>query len=136
MSDFRPTDCPFCSLPSERIIESNAHALVVADAFPISVGHTLIIPRRHLSSFFELNSDEVADVYELLRWMKDRLDEKLQPGGYNIGVNIGGVAGQTIAHAHVHLIPRYLGDVPDPVGGVRNIIPGRGRYAGVTRQQK
>jgi diadenosine tetraphosphate (Ap4A) HIT family hydrolase len=133
MSDFRPTDCPFCSLPAERILETNARALVIADAFPVSPGHVLVIPRRHTSSFFELTGDEVAAVYELLRRMKDRLDQSLKPGGYNVGINVGTVSGQTIAHVHVHLIPRYPGDMADPVGGVRNVIPGRGRYPGIER---
>ena len=128
MSDFSTIDCPFCRLPPDRILAANTHALAVADAFPVSGGHTLIIPRRHVSSFFELTNDEVTDAYELLRCMKDRLDESLKPGGYNIGINVGTVSGQTFAHAHIHLIPRYAGDVADPVGGVRNVMPGRGRY--------
>ncbi len=122
------TDCPFCQLPTERILDSNAHALAVADAFPVSVGHTLIIPRRHLASFFDLTPDEVAAIYELLQRMKDRLEVAHSPGGYNIGVNVGQTAGQTIFHFHIHLIPRYPGDVADPTGGVRNVIPGRGPY--------
>lgn len=100
----------------------------MADAFPVSAGHTLVIPRRHVTSFFELTEDEVKAVYELLRQMKDQLDQNLRPGGYNIGVNVGVVAGQTIDHVHIHLIPRYSGDVADPIGGVRNVIPGKGRY--------
>jgi diadenosine tetraphosphate (Ap4A) HIT family hydrolase len=128
MRNSNPTDCPFCRLPGERILASNAEALAIADAFPVSPGHTLVIPRRHVTSFFELTGDEVAAVYELLGQAKDRLDETLEPGGYNIGINVGAVSGQTVAHVHVHLIPRYLGDVADPVGGVRNTIPGRGRY--------
>jgi diadenosine tetraphosphate (Ap4A) HIT family hydrolase len=129
MSDFKPIDCPFCRLPAERVLETNAQALAVADAFPVSAGHTLVIPRRHATSIFELTEDEVVAVYEILGRMKDRLDESLKPGGYNIGINVGAASGQTVAHVHVHLIPRYAGDVVDPVGGVRNIIPGRGRYA-------
>jgi diadenosine tetraphosphate (Ap4A) HIT family hydrolase len=128
MSDYRPTDCPFCWLPAQRILETNAQALVVADAFPVSVGHTLVIPRRHVTSFFELTSDEVTAVYELLRWAKAYLEESLKPGGYNIGINVGAASGQTVAHVHVHLIPRYAGDVSNPVGGVRTIITGRGHY--------
>src|SRR5437867_3454278 len=92
MSDCRPTDCPFCSLPPGRILELNAQALAVADAFPVSPGHTLVIPRRHVISFFELTEDEVTAVHALLRRMKDRLDENLKPGGYNIGINFGAVA--------------------------------------------
>jgi diadenosine tetraphosphate (Ap4A) HIT family hydrolase len=130
MSDSRPTDCPFCGLPSERILAGNALALAVADAFPVSAGHALVISRRHVSSLFELTEAELAAVHELLRWMKDRLDESLKPGGYNVGVSVGAVAGQTVAHVHVHLIPRYAGDVGDRVGGVRNIIPGSARYPG------
>jgi diadenosine tetraphosphate (Ap4A) HIT family hydrolase len=128
MNNFRPADCPFCWFAPERVLESNAQALAVADAFPVSDGHTLVIPRRHVISFFELTQEEIAAVHELLRRMRDQLDEALRPGGYNIGVNVGEVAGQTVAHSHVHLIPRRLGDVQDPVGGVRNIIPGKGHY--------
>ncbi len=128
MNDCRPNDCPFCCLPADRILDSTPEALAVADAFPVSAGHTLVISRRHVASFFELTEDEVAAVHLLIRRMKDRLDESLKPGGYNIGINVGTVAGQTVAHVHVHLIPRFAGDVPDPVGGVRNIFPGRGRY--------
>jgi diadenosine tetraphosphate (Ap4A) HIT family hydrolase len=128
MSDSNPNDCPFCCLPADRVLAANAEALAVPDAFPVAAGHALVIPRRHVASFFELTEAEMVGVNGLLRHLKERLDETLKPGGYNVGVNVGGVAGQTVAHAHVHLIPRYTGDVPDPVGGVRNIIPGRGRY--------
>jgi diadenosine tetraphosphate (Ap4A) HIT family hydrolase len=128
MSDSSPSDCPFCRLPPERVLDGNAHALAVADAFPMSRGHTLIIPRRHTASFFDLTAEEVTAVYGLLRRMKERLGNALGPGGYNVGVNVGAVAGQTIDHVHVHLIPRFPGDVADPRGGVRHVIPGRGRY--------
>jgi diadenosine tetraphosphate (Ap4A) HIT family hydrolase len=115
-------------LPAERVLDSNTLALAVADAFPVAAGHTLIIPRRHLRDFFELTPAEVLALHDLLRRTKDRLESTLKPGGYNIGINVGGTAGQTVPHVHIHLIPRYPGDVADPVGGVRNIIPGRGRY--------
>jgi diadenosine tetraphosphate (Ap4A) HIT family hydrolase len=128
MSAFKPSDCPFCNLSPGRILESNAHAVAVADAFPVSPGHTLVIPKRHNSCFFELAQDEMAAVYELLCRMKARLDETLQSDGYNIGINIGEAAGQTIGHLHVHLIPRFLGDIGEPRGGVRNVIPGKGPY--------
>jgi diadenosine tetraphosphate (Ap4A) HIT family hydrolase len=128
MSDSGPSDCPFCRLPPERVLDGNAHALAVADAFPVCRGHTLIVLRRHTASFFDLTVEEVAAAYDLLRRMKERLGSTLGPGGYNVGVNVGEVAGQTIGHVHVHLIPRYPSDVEDPVGGVRNLIPGRGRY--------
>jgi len=128
MSDFRLSDCPFCCLPAGRVLEANAQALAIADGFPVTKGHTLIIPRRHVACFFDLSEEELTAVYDLLRRMKDRLNANLKPGGYNIGINVGTVAGQTVEHVHVHLIPRYSGDVADPVGGVRNVIPGKGRY--------
>jgi diadenosine tetraphosphate (Ap4A) HIT family hydrolase len=128
MRDFSPIDCPFCWLPPERIIDSNAHALIVADAFPVAPGHKLVILRRHVASFFEATTEEIAAVYELLHRAKYCLDQTLMPAGYNIGVNVGVAAGQTIEHAHVHLIPRYPDDTPDPIGGVRNVLPGKGTY--------
>jgi diadenosine tetraphosphate (Ap4A) HIT family hydrolase len=128
MSGSRRSDCPFCGLPPERVIDSNAHALTIADAFPVSPGHTLVILRRHAASFFELSGEELAAVHELLRRLKDRLDATIRPGGYNVGVNDGLAAGQTVLHLHIHLIPRFAGDVPDPRGGIRNVIPGKGAY--------
>jgi diadenosine tetraphosphate (Ap4A) HIT family hydrolase len=128
MSNLRRHECPFCWLPPERVIESNGVALAIADAFPVSPDHSLIIPVRHVVTFFELSDEEVAAVHGLLRRAKARLDSSLCPGGYNIGINAGKVAGQSIPHVHVHLIPRYVGDVADPIGGVRNVIPGCGRY--------
>jgi diadenosine tetraphosphate (Ap4A) HIT family hydrolase len=128
MNASNPGDCPFCQVPEARVIESNSHALAIADAFPVSPGHTLIIPRRHVASFFELTGAEVLAIHELLGDLRLRLDDSLHPPGYNVGINVGTAAGQTVMHAHVHLIPRYRGDVPDPVGGVRNIIQGKGRY--------
>ena len=129
MSDSRPTDCPFCRLPLERVIDSNTHALVVADAFPVALGHTLVVLRRHVASFFEATNEEIAAVYELLQRAKNCLDRDLLPAGYNIGVNVGAEAGQTVEHVHVHLIPRYPGDTPSPIGGVRNVISGKGAYS-------
>ncbi len=128
MSDYQTLDCPFCHLPAGRIIEENVHAIVVADAYPVSAGHSLVIPKRHRPSFFELTTEEIAAVYELLCRMRVRLDKTLRPAGYNVGVNIGEAAGQTIGHVHVHLIPRFVGDVAEPRGGVRNVIPGMGPY--------
>jgi len=128
MNDSSPSNCPFCRLPPERVIDSNGHALVVADCFPVSPGHRLVILRRHTASFFELTSEELAAVYDLLLRVKKRLDSIIKPAGYNIGVNDGETAGQTIMHFHIHLIPRFVGDVVEPRGGVRNVIPGKGSY--------
>jgi diadenosine tetraphosphate (Ap4A) HIT family hydrolase len=102
--------------------------VALLDGYPVSPGHTLVVPVRHVSDFFELTTAEVASVAELVSAMKERLDRGYAPDGYNVGVNVGTAAGQTVFHVHIHLIPRYAHDVPDPVGGVRNVIPGCGRY--------
>ena len=115
-------------MPVERVIEGNELAFVVADAFPVSPGHTLIISRRHVADYLALTETEMAAMNQLLRAARHRLTEDLHPDGFNVGVNVGMAAGQTIAHVHIHLIPRYVGDVASPEGGVRNVIPGRGRY--------
>src|SRR5436190_1678770 len=128
MNESSPSDCTFCQLPPERVRDSNTHALAIADEFPVSPGHTLVILRRHTASFFELTGEELTAVYDLLLRAKNRLDSTLNPAGYNIGVNDGGTAGQTIMHLHVHLIPRFVGDVTEPRGGVRSVIPGMGPY--------
>jgi diadenosine tetraphosphate (Ap4A) HIT family hydrolase len=101
---------------------------VVRDGFPISPGHTLIIPRRHIGSFFELTGGERTSLLVLLDQAKEDLDGKFQPDGFNIGINDGAAAGQTVPHLHIHLIPRFLGDRPDPRGGVRWIIPEKADY--------
>ena len=120
--------CPFCTLPVVRIIDSNDHGMVVRDGFPISAGHTLVIPRRHIGSFFELTADERHGLLGLLDKAKEVLDAELRPDGFNIGINDGPAAGQTVPHLHIHLIPRYKGDLADPRGGVRWIIPEKADY--------
>lgn len=120
--------CPFCALPAERILILADEALVIRDAFPVSPGHTLVIPRRHIGSFFELSDAERTCVVELLAQAKAELDLSLQPDGFNIGINDGAAAGQTVPHLHLHLIPRYRGDAPDPRGGVRWVLPAKAKY--------
>lgn len=122
------SDCLFCTLPSARIVHANGLAVVIRDAFPVSPGHTLVLPRRHVGGFFELESPERDAVFELLDLARRDLDQSLYPDGYNIGINDGPAAGQTVPHLHVHLIPRYKGDQPDPRGGVRWIFPERADY--------
>jgi diadenosine tetraphosphate (Ap4A) HIT family hydrolase len=122
--------CPFCELDTGRVLDKNELAVAFADAHPVTPGHTLVIPRRHVADFFELSPAEVAAVFELVFRMRDRLAAERQAGGFNVGVNAGAAAGQTVMHAHVHLIPRYAGDVAQARGGVRNIIPGKGTYGG------
>ena len=120
--------CPFCTLPGSRIIDSNPFGLVIRDGYPISPGHTLVIPKRHVGSFFELNPEEASDLMSLLRRAKTVLEMEFKPEGYNIGINDGAAAGQTVPHLHIHLIPRYIGDSADPRGGVRWIIPEKADY--------
>lgn len=120
--------CPFCDLAPERIRIVNPIGLVFRDAFPVSPGHTLVIPRRHVGSFFLLEPDERIALLALLDEAKRDLDAELHPDGFNIGINDGPAAGQTVAHVHIHLIPRYRGDVADPRGGVRWMFPGKADY--------
>ena len=120
--------CPFCTLPAHRIIDSNEHGIVVRDGFPVSMGHTLIIPKKHVGSFFEITDEERADLLVLLNKAKVVIQEEFNPDGYNIGINDGPAAGQTVPHLHLHLIPRYKGDRNDPRGGVRWIIPEKADY--------
>lgn len=121
-------NCPFCAPPAERILILADEALVIRDAFPVSPGHTLVIPRRHIGSFFELSDAERTCMVELLAQAKAELDLSFQPDGFNIGINDGAAAGQTVPHLHLHLIPRYRGDAPDPRGGVRWVLPAKAKY--------
>ena len=114
-------------LNKDRIIE-NEYAFAIYDGFPVAKGHSLVVPKRQVKEIFELNKEEYESCFELVRKVKDLLITKFKPEGFNIGVNCGEVAGQTVFHAHIHVIPRYKGDVPNPRGGVRNIIPGKGDY--------
>lgn len=120
--------CIFCCLTSDRIVFERDLALVLRDAFPVSPGHTLIIPRRHVASFFEVTDAERADLMSLLATARDDLDHQFRPAGYNIGINDGATAGQTVPHLHIHLIPRYAGDRDDPRGGVRWVLPDKAAY--------
>jgi diadenosine tetraphosphate (Ap4A) HIT family hydrolase len=122
------TDCPFCSISPDRIIMENDHAVVIRDGFPVSEGHTLIIPKQHLSSWFETQAIEKAALLHAMDEVKQLLDEQFSPDGYNVGVNDGEAAGQTVLHLHIHLIPRYKGDSDDPRGGVRWIMPDKAKY--------
>lgn len=120
--------CVFCSLPQDRIVESNDLAMVIRDGFPISPGHTLVIPKRHVGSFFEITAEERTAMFALLDKTASVLKEEYRPAGYNIGINDGPAAGQTVPHLHIHLIPRYQDDVGDPRGGVRWIIREKADY--------
>jgi diadenosine tetraphosphate (Ap4A) HIT family hydrolase len=120
--------CPFCTAPAGRWLLQRDTAVALRDAYPVSPGHTLILPRRHVASFFETTAAERADLLGLLDEARRRLQAEFTPSGYNIGINDGAAAGQTIEHLHIHLIPRYQGDRPDPRGGVRWVIPEKADY--------
>lgn len=127
--DSRNRDCPFCNLEADRelIVESDS-AYSIYDKFPVSNGHALIIPKNHCSDYFNLNFDEQSNCMLLLNKVKQIINEKYKPDGFNIGINVGSSAGQTVNHVHIHLIPRYIGDVKNPEGGIRNVIPLKARY--------
>jgi diadenosine tetraphosphate (Ap4A) HIT family hydrolase len=134
MSELQPVSaapCPFCTMDPSYILTSNDAAFAIRDAHPVTPLHTLVLPRRHVPTYFGLTREEVVAIDELLRQLhRDILDADGTVEGFNIGINIGIIAGQTILHCHIHLIPRRRGDVPDPWGGVRAIIPGKARYPG------
>jgi diadenosine tetraphosphate (Ap4A) HIT family hydrolase len=111
-----------------RIILQNEYGIVIRDGFPVSNGHTLIIPKRHVGSFFLITEEERSGLLALLDSAKECIDKELEPSSYNIGINDGAAAGQTVPHLHIHLIPRYEGDMSDPRGGVRWIIPDKADY--------
>ncbi len=111
----------------EKIVE-NSHAYAVYDGYPVSKGHALVIPKREVAEIFDLNNEEYISCFDLVKEVRDLLTKKYNPDGFNIGANCGESAGQTVFHAHIHIIPRYKYDVPNPRGGVRNIIPGKGDY--------
>lgn len=118
--------CVFCS--GIDVAAESKLSFAIYDKFPVNEGHMLIIPKRHVSSYFDLNNLEKQDLYELMEKMKKYLDKTLSPDGYNIGINVGEAAGQTVMHVHMHLIPRYKGDIENPRGGVRGVIPGKMNY--------
>jgi len=121
---------PFHEIPEQEWLASNAFAFAFHDRFPVSPGHTLVVTRRPVATFFEATPEEQAAVMALVVEMQRRLEAELdpRPDGWNVGFNCGAAAGQTVFHLHVHLIPRYTGDVDDPRGGVRHVIPSKANY--------
>lgn len=114
--------CVFCNyLNNKDFIAENELAFAIYDNFPVSKGHVLIMPKRHLASYFDATEEEIQAFYSLTNEIKELLDDELKPDGYNIGINIGEAAGQTIFHLHIHIIPRYKGDVENPRGGIRKL---------------
>ena len=122
-------DCPFCHrIASSEPVAATEHAVAFPDGFPVSEGHTLIVPRRHVRSLWDLSPSELRDIWELVGKVRALLTSKHSPDGFNVGVNDGAAAGQTIDHAHLHIIPRYAGDVPDPRGSIRFVLPDSAKY--------
>ncbi len=126
------TDCSFCDIVNRstetQILCESEMSLSFEDKYPLSLGHSLLIPRIHESNFFKLSMSNQLDLWKLLTELQEILTEKYHPDGFNIGINIASDAGQTVEHAHIHLIPRYKGDVADPRGGVRWVIPQNAPY--------
>jgi diadenosine tetraphosphate (Ap4A) HIT family hydrolase len=120
--------CVFCVHSADRVILSTPFAVAIQDAFPLTHGHTLVISRRHVASLFELTEAEQCGVWALVATVRARLGRELRVTAFNIGVNDGTAAGQTVDHAHVHVIPRSAGDVRDPRGGIRCVIPEKAKY--------
>ncbi|MSP81275.1 MAG: HIT family protein [Rhodospirillales bacterium] len=119
-------DCPFCQIGTPVL--ENKLAYVRRDNFPVAEGHLLVCAKRHVASFFDLTTEEAAAIFSLVSQCRDIMEGEVAPDGYNVGVNIGGAAGQTVMHVHVHVIPRHVGDVPNPRGGVRGVIPSKQSY--------
>ena len=122
--------CIFCEIATtDRVIDQTERCFVIRDAFPVTEGHTLIIPKRHVADYFDLTTAETSEIQQLLQKHKALIelnDESVD--GFNIGINVGVTAGQTVFHVHVHLIPRRIGDVDNPKGGVRGVIPAKQKY--------
>ena len=122
-------DCPFCTrIESSEPMAANDSAIAFPDGFPVSDGHTLIVPRRHVTSLWDLSAGERQAIWDLVSEVRAMITSSHSPDGFNVGVNDGAAAGQTVDHAHLHIIPRYSGDVPDPRGGIRLVLPERARY--------
>jgi diadenosine tetraphosphate (Ap4A) HIT family hydrolase len=122
------TACAFCKLPHDRYLGENEHAIWILDAHPLTPGHSLIAPKRHVESFFDTTQEERQAMMALLDQAREHVCKSYSPSGYNIGINEGSAAGQSVPHVHVHLIPRYPGDTNDPKGGIRWVIPDRADY--------
>lgn len=121
--------CPFCEPDASRIFwNEDPTVLCLWDGFPVSPGHALVVPRRHVATWFEASRSEQASLLDGIEAARDRIAREHGATDFNIGINVGPASGQTVPHLHVHVIPRYPGDVEDPRGGVRHVIPGTGNY--------
>lgn len=129
VSEGNVTTCPFCNVsPDATLLTESAQAFAILDGYPVTEGHALVLPKRHVPSFFALSEREQRACWMLVGRVRTLLQNRHDPAGFNVGINSGQAAGQTVPHAHIHVIPRYDGDVADPTGGVRNVIPEKGNY--------
>lgn len=120
--------CVFCDVPIQHLVAEDELTITLRDAYPVSPGHTLIIPRRHISSMVDATPEELQAILRALAAARATLDRERRPDGYNIGINDGVAAGQTVMHLHVHLIPRFADDMSNPRGGIRHCVQGKGYY--------
>ncbi|MEX2526269.1 MAG: HIT family protein [Gemmatimonadota bacterium] len=120
--------CPFCSLSLDNVVASSTHSLAIRDAYPVSEGHSLVVPKVHVLSLVHLPGTAQSDLLRLAFKVRQDLQAELSPDGFTIGMNDGEAAGQTVPHAHIHVIPRWVGDVPDPRGGIRWVLPEKAAY--------
>jgi diadenosine tetraphosphate (Ap4A) HIT family hydrolase len=123
-----PAPCPFCSPDASRIFHAGANVLGLWDGFPVSPGHALLVPKRHVATWFEANAEERVELVGAIEHARAAILAEHRPDGFNVGMNLGAAAGQTVPHLHLHVIPRYNGDVTDPRGGVRWVVPDRAAY--------
>jgi len=122
------SDCIFCNSASDRVFIDTANWYAMWDAFPVSEGHALIIPKLHVENWFDAAEQLQTELTAAIGIVQSRIESLHQPAGYNVGFNAGEAAGQTVFHLHIHVMPRYAGDVEDPRGGVRGVIPGKANY--------
>lgn len=122
------SDYPFCAVDVDALVQESRHSVALRDRYPVSPGHTLVVPRTHVASVYDLTPAAQADLWDLVAAVRAELSRTHEPDGFNIGINDGPSAGQTVGHAHIHVIPRYEGDVRDPRGGIRWVIPERAPY--------
>ncbi len=125
-------NCPFCNPSEDRIFLRDDQILGLWDAYPVSPGHALLVPRHHIPTWFEATAEDQVALVGAIKGAKAVIEKIHRPDGYNIGINCGAAAGQTVFHLHIHLIPRFQGDVGDPRGGVRHVISGKANYLGST----
>lgn len=122
------TNCPFCNLEKSQVLFENNLAIAIYDKYPVQKGHILIILKDHCETYFDASIEQIRAMNELISKAKTHIDREFKPDGYNLGVNVGEFGGQTVMHLHIHVIPRYKGDIEDPRGGIRKAIPNLVQY--------